>query len=54
MFHQLDLHLGYDLKIATKYKIGITADVFNVLNTRIETDRELLYLRNVYWGIPSI
>ncbi len=53
MFHQLDLHLGYDLKIATKYKLGITADIFNLLNTRIETNRELEYLLNTYWGVPS-
>ena len=53
MFHQLDLHVGYDLKIAKKYKIGVTADIFNVYNSRIETNRDLLYLRDTYFGTPS-
>jgi len=53
MFYQLDLHVGYDFKIAGKYKIGITADVFNVFDTKIETIRDLRYLRNTYFGTPS-
>ncbi len=53
VFHQLDLHVGYDLRIATKYKIGFTVDVFNVYNSRVETRRDIYYLRNTYLGTPS-
>ncbi len=53
MFHQLDLHFGYDFKIAKKYKIGITFDLFNVYNARVETNRDLRYLRTVFWGTPD-
>jgi hypothetical protein len=53
MFHQLDLHVGYDLHFAKKYKVGITADIFNVYNSRIETTRDMRYLRNTYFGTPS-
>jgi len=53
VYHQMDLHLGYDLRLAKKYKIGITADVFNIYNSRIETNRDLSYLRNTYFGTPS-
>jgi len=53
MFHQLDLHLGYDFKIAQKYKIGITFDIFNVYNAKTETDRRLYYLMNTYFGTPD-
>jgi len=53
LFHQLDVHLGYDLKFAKKYKVGITADIFNVLNTKIELTRDMEYLRNTYFGTGS-
>ena len=53
MFHQLDVHLGYDLKLAQKYKVGITADIFNVLNSRFETNRDMRYLRETYFGTPD-
>jgi len=53
LFHQLDVHLGYDLKFAKKYKVGITADIFNLLNTKIEMTRDMEYLRNTYFGTPS-
>jgi hypothetical protein len=53
MFHQLDLHLGYDFRIAKKYKIGITFDIFNVYNARTEVNRDMRYMRNIYWGTPD-
>jgi hypothetical protein len=52
-YYQLDFHAGYDVRIAGKYRIGITLDVFNLLNTKIETRRWLTYLLNTYFGTPS-
>ena len=52
-YYQLDFHAGYEIKIAGKYKIGVTLDVFNLLNTKIETRRSLVYLLNTYFGTPS-
>ncbi|MFB0565691.1 MAG: TonB-dependent receptor domain-containing protein [Candidatus Aminicenantaceae bacterium] len=52
-YYQLDFHAGYEVKIAGKYKIGVTLDVFNLLNTKIETRRWLVYLHDTYFGSPS-
>ena len=52
-YYQLDFHAGYDVMIAGEYEIGITLDVFNLLNTKIETRRWLIYLQDTYFGTPS-
>lgn len=52
-YYQLDAHLGYDFRFGDKFKLGITADIFNVLNTKIELTRETEYLMNTYFGTPS-
>ena len=52
-YYQLDAHLGYDLRIGDRYKIGFTLDVFNIFNTKIEIRRDLAYLRDTYFGTPD-
>jgi hypothetical protein len=53
MFYQLDAHVGYDFRFGNKFKLGVTADIFNVLNTKIELTRDLRYLRSEYFGTPD-
>lgn len=53
MFYQLDMHLGYAPPISKVVKVEITLDVFNVFNTKIETGRDMRYLRYTYFGTPS-
>ncbi len=52
-YYQLDLHVGYDLRFAGKYKIGLTLDVFNVLNTDIEARRHMTFLYGQFFGMPD-
>lgn len=52
-YYQLDFRVGYEVKIAGKYRIGLALDVFNLLNTKIEIRRWRLYLQDTYFGPPS-
>ncbi|MGB8951744.1 MAG: TonB-dependent receptor [Candidatus Aminicenantales bacterium] len=52
-WYQLDIHMGYDLTIAGKYKVGLTFDIFNLLGTTIEERRYMVYLKNQYFGYPD-
>lgn len=51
-FYQLDTHFEYSIKL-DKYRIGFYFDVFNVLNTKIETAIDTLYARSTYYGYPG-
>jgi outer membrane receptor protein involved in Fe transport len=53
MYWQVDFHLGYDFPIPGKVKFRLTADIFNLFNTKIEVRRDIRYLRNTYFGTPS-
>lgn len=49
-FHQLDLHIEKGIRLKGSYSLSFYADIFNVLNTRIETARDMIYARNTYYG----
>jgi len=52
-YYQLDLHVGYDLRIAGRYKIGFTVDAMNVFNKKIEARRYMVIVQEQFFGLPD-